>query len=484
MARAPATPAAGILAYGAYIPRRRLQRKAIAEAHGWFNPALAGLARGERAMCNWDEDVVTMAVEAARDALTGVDRTGVQGLRLASTTFPFVDRLHAGLVAEALALPEGIATADVAATQRAGTSALLDALAQGGRTVVVAAEHRRSKAASPTEMSSGDGAAALLVGPGKPVAVLLGKATRSADFVDHFRSMDNTFDYGWEERWIRDAGYMRIVPQTIADCLKAAGAEAASVTCFIMPGTLSRIGQAVAKAAKIPDTAVADPLHATVGDTGAAHALLMLAAALESAKPKDRILVAGFGQGTDAALFEVTEDIGRLAPRRGVREHVGRRKPETAYGRFLAFNDLIELERGMRSETDKMTALSSMWRNRRTVTSFIGGRCAKCGTLQFPKSRICVNPNCNAIDTQEPQPFADMAGRINSFTADRLTYSPDPPACYGMIQFEQGGRVMIDFTDIDEADLAVGQPMRMMFRIKDIDEKRGFRRYFWKAAPG
>ena len=79
--------------------------------------------------------------------------------------------------------------------------------------------------------------------------------------------------------------------------------------------------------------------------------------------------------------------------------------------------------------------------------------------------------------------LADKAGRIKSYTADRLTYSPDPPACYGMIEFEEGGRVMIDFTDIDGDALKVGQPMRMMFRIKDIDANRGFRRYYWKAAP-
>ena len=144
---------------------------------------------------------------------------------------------------------------------------------------------------------------------------------------------------------------------------------------------------------------------------------------------------------------------------------------------------LIELERGMRSETDKATALSSLWRNRETVTSFIGGKCSKCGTLQMPRSDICVNPNCNAIGTQEPYPFAGMAGRIKSYTADRLTYAPDPPSCYGMIEFDEGGRVMIDFTDIDADALKVGQPMQMMFRIKDIDTARGFRRYYLESGP-
>ena len=53
--------AVGILAFGAYLPRLRLARKSVAEANAWFNPGLKGLAKGERTMCNWDEDTVTMA---------------------------------------------------------------------------------------------------------------------------------------------------------------------------------------------------------------------------------------------------------------------------------------------------------------------------------------------------------------------------------------------------------------------------------------
>lgn len=473
----------GILAAGAYIPWRRLQRKAIAEAHNWFAPSLAGMAKGERAICNWDEDAVTMAVEAARDALSGRKRETIGAVRLASTTFPFIDRLHAGIVAEALNLRGDIAAADVSATQRAGTSALLDALAGREETLVVASEKRFTKAASPVEMQSGDAAAAMLVGEGKPIAKLVGKATRSADFVDHFRSQDNPFDYSWEERWIRDMGYMQIVPPVIAACLEDAKAAASSITHFCMPGTLSRIAATVAKAARIDDAAVVDPLHAGLGDSGAAHALVLLAAALESAKAGDRILVVGFGQGADALLLEVTDAIGKRTKGLGVSGHLARKKTESSYGRFLAFNDLIELERGMRSEVDKATPLSSLWRNRATVTGFVGGKCTKCGTLQFPRTDICVNPNCNAMHRQEPHPFAESTGRIMSYTADRLTYSPDPPACYGMIVFDQGGRTMLDFTDMDPDKLETGQQMRMMFRIKDIDANRGFRRYFWKATP-
>ena len=94
----------GIHAFGGYVPRLRLARSAIAEANAWFNPALKSLGKGERSMCNWDEDAVTMAVEAARDCLARVDRSTLGAVFLASTSAPFQDRQNAGIVAEALGL--------------------------------------------------------------------------------------------------------------------------------------------------------------------------------------------------------------------------------------------------------------------------------------------------------------------------------------------------------------------------------------------
>src|SRR5262245_63200258 len=114
-----------ILAYGAYLPRLRLARKSVADANAWFNPALKGLAKGERTMCNWDEDSVTMAVEAARDCLTGQDRGTVASLLFASTSLPFEDRLNAGIVTEALNLKANVAAQDLTASQRAATAGLI-----------------------------------------------------------------------------------------------------------------------------------------------------------------------------------------------------------------------------------------------------------------------------------------------------------------------------------------------------------------------
>ncbi len=477
----------GIVAFGGYIPRLRLSRKAIVDANSWANPALRSQAKSERAICNWDEDPVTMAVEAARDCLGTRDREEVAALYFASTSAPFDDRLNGGIVSQALLLGSDVATLDVSHSQRAGTSALIaaaSAVAAGSnKALVIAAEQRHTAAASMLELTSGDGAVALLLGPEEGVAKLVGHQSASVDFVDHYRGHGRDFDYVWEERWIRDEGYMKIVPPVLKTLLEKTGVAANDIAHFCLPCTLPRVAAGIAKRLGIPEGNVRDNLHAGCGDTGASHALVMLAHALEQAKPGDRILVAGFGQGCDGLLFEATAAVATGQPEVGITRSLARGKPETNYQKYMAFNDLVKIEKGLRAEVDKQTPLSTLYRKRDMILGFVGGKCRTCGTVQFPKSRICVNPNCNAVNTQDDQPFADFPAKVLSWSADYLTYSADPPAHYGMVQFEEGGRLMADFTDVDVGKVEVGMPMRMVFRIKERDPQRGFVRYFWKAVP-
>ena len=473
----------GITAYGAYLPRRRLQRSAIAAANTWFDASLRGLARGERTMCSWDEDTVTMAVEAARDVGPA---TPVQALFLASTTHPFAVRQNAGIVAEALNLGSDLRTMDVAGSLRASTTALmsaLDAAAAGSQALVVAADRRKARAGSPMEMLSGDGAAALQVGAEGEIATLLASATVAADFIDHFRASGDAYDYAWEDRWIRDEGWLKLVPQAVARALANAGVEPSSVDRLIVPCHLRRVPEGVAKACDIAADAVADPMMSTVGQCGTAQPLLMLAAELANATPGQTLVVTGFGQGCDALVFRVTDAIGAARPKRGVAGWLERRVEETNYSKFLTYCGVVEREYGKRAELDRSPALTAQYRNREGVTGFVGGRCTRCGTVQYPKAIYCVNPNCGARDTQEPHPMADVPATVKTFTADHLVFSMDPPAYLGLVEFEGGGRTMVEFTEVDPENFDVGTPTSMRFRIKHVDERRGMRQYFWKAAP-
>ena len=79
--------------------------------------------------------------------------------------------------------------------------------------------------------------------------------------------------------------------------------------------------------------------------------------------------------------------------------------------------------------------------------------------------------------------LADDIAKIVSITADRLNFSPDPPFYFGLAQFANGARLLMEFTDATAQGFAVGDLVMMRFRIKSIDRRRGFRTYFWKAAP-
>ena len=479
----------GITAFGGYIPKRRLQRQAIVDAHVWADPSLAAKGRGERAMANWDEDAVTMAVEAARACLQ--DAAGEPGaIYFASTSAPFADRQNAGILSTALSLPEGIASLDIGASQKAGTSALLQAMGavQGGlyeSALVVAGEKRRTKAASAGELAYGDGAAALTLGHEGVLAEFVAAQSATVDFIDHFRSATEAYDYTWEERWIRDEGLAKIVPPCIERALAKAGLEAGDVDHFIMPSTIGRAVAGIARKLGVAPAAIADNLHAVMGESGAAHPLVMLLHVLQTkAKRGEILLLVGFGQGCDAIVLRGTAALADYNSARGIADALANRQTEANYQKFLAFNDLIHLEKGMRAETDDYkTALSVTYRKRDMLLGLVGGRCTQCGAMQFPRTDICVNPQCHAQGTQEPCPFRDQPAKILTWSADYLAYTADPPSHYGMVAFDEGGRFLTDFTDVAVGEIEVGMPVRMVFRIKSVDRQRGFVRYFWKATP-
>jgi len=475
----------GITSYGAYIPRKRLNRKAIADANAWMNGALRGLGKGTKAICNWDEDALTMAVEAVRNCIAGGDTDGISALYFASTTHPFVDRHNAGIITAALNMPDDIRSLDIGGTQRAGTSALAEGLASvgSGTTIVVASDARPAKPGSVQEMQFGDAAAAVALGSQNVIAKYLGGHSIALDLIDHYRTAGEDFDYALEDRWIREMGYNEIVPEAGKKALEKTGLTGADIDHFVMPTRQRRLDSAMAKAMGIDAGAVRGNLNPEIGEAGTAHALVMLVDALEAAEPGQKIMLVSFGQGTDVLIFETTDALKTLGARRGVAAHLENGAIEDIYTRYLSFRQILPYEWGIRAERDNRTAQSTFFRKRDSITSFIGGNCSQCGTLQFPKTRVCVNPNCQATDTQVDHPFADMPASVKTFTEDNLAYSPSPPYLYGNVAFKEGGNIFMEMTDFEAGDLSIGTELKMVFRIKDFDHKRSFRRYFWKAAP-
>ncbi|MBI5251435.1 MAG: SDR family NAD(P)-dependent oxidoreductase [Desulfomonile tiedjei] len=478
----------GIVSYGGYVPRLRLNRMSIYQSMGWFAPAIIMVAQGERSFCNWDEDSLTMAVSASQDCVRGMDKSALNAVYLCSTTLPFADRSNAGMLKTALNLQDNIIAQDFTSSLKSGTTGLITALSAVGnsgmsRILVTASDRREARAAYFYEMWFGDGAASLLVGDSDVIAEFKGSYSVSHDFVDHFRGDRNKFDYMWEERWVRDEGYSKIIPEAVNGLFAKLSISMDQVDKLVFPCFFKAEHRKIASKLGAGPEKLVDNLHEVCGETGTAHPLVMFTQTLEQSKPGDRILLAGFGQGCDALYFEVTEKILNLTNRVGITGSIADKKTVDNYHKFLKFRDLIQTEMGIRAEIPTQTAMTVLWRKRKMLLGMVGGKCAECGTPQFPKMDICVNPECRKIGTQVDYEFAETPAVVKSFTGDLLAVSLDPPAVYGMVQFEGGGRFMADFTDCELSDVRVGQPVKLAFRKRYTDKERGFSGYFWKAVP-
>ena len=142
----------------------------------------------------------------------------------------------------------------------------------------------------------------------------------------------------------------------------------------------------------------------------------------------------------------------------------------------------MEFEVGTRGETGP-THMPVAWRDRKAILALCGSKCSCCGTVQYPPQKICLNPECRAIDQMEEHRLSERKGTLFSYTEDSLAFNIIPPQMYGIIDFEGGGRWPLDITDCEAGSLQVGMPMKISFRKKYADEAHGIYGYFWKAVP-
>ena len=455
---------------------------------GWLDPSTAAHMRGEKAVANFDEDSITLAVAASSKAMEPLARSEIDGLYFSSTSLPYKERLNAAIISAALGLADGIRTADFTGGLKAGTTAVLsglEAVSAGSlaRAIVCASDCRLGKPATAEEMVFGDAAAALVIGKEKVLAEYKGFYSMTHDFVDHFRGEFAKFDRKWEDRWIKDMGLVPMILGAIKGLMNKYGLEISdfSKVIYDCPDIGSR--QKVNKMLGISSDTEQHNFQMEIGHSGVAQSLVMLCAALDKSKPGDKILVVSFGSGCDALYFEVTGEAARQQGA-GVMEMQLNNKAELDhYEKYLVWRDILPVNTGLRSEEDLWTRPSVLWRHRKEFMGLWGTRCKKCGTPQFPAQRVCVNPDCGAIDEMEDYLFSDKTGSIVSYTGDMLAASSNPPTAYGAIEFEGGGKNYFEFTDCQLSDLAVGTKVKMSFRRKYKDKKRDVSGYFWKAIP-
>ncbi len=477
----------GITSYGAYIPWHRMDRQLFLEAWGGF------AMPGERAVAYYDEDSVSMAVEAAMDCLRDADPHTVDGLYFATTTSPYKEKQCSALMGMALDLRRDIRSADIASSLRGGTIAVsfaVDAIKAGkaNSILVTAADTRMAAPSGMMEQALGDSAAALLLGNENVIAEIQDSYSISDELSGTWRSDTDTFVRSWEDRMVMDESYSKVMPEAIGGLMSRCGLTPKDFTrvVFDPPGDVRRHGRVAGELGFEP-AQLLDPggLFMSVGLLGCAMSLMMLISALEQAKPGDKILFASYGNGADAFLLQVTDAIAKIGERRAFAKNLQSKHMMRSCNDYLRWRDIVPLEMARRPDRGHISVAAN-WRERKTILGLWGIKCRRCGTPQYDGGAMSTTPIrvcavCQAQDDFDDYSFARKKATVFSYTHDMLAPAVDPPSSVVMIEFEGGGRSLFDLTDRDPEDVKVGMEVEMTFRKVFAD--RGISNYFWKARP-
>ena len=467
---------AGIVSYGAYVPPTRLAFATIAG-----KPPKDDAITPERSVAWNDEDAVTMAVAAGMNCLRDLDRASVDAVYFASTTYAFREKQAAALIAKALDLRRDVASADHAGSLRAGTAALraaFDAVAAGSarRVLVIASDCRLGAPGSGLERSFGDGAAAFLIGDGDTIADFEAAHSVADELVDVWRADGDRFVHSWEDRFVIQEGYTPNLVEVVKGLLAKTGATAADFARVALYAPDDRSLSGVARALRLDPARIQDGLFGRLGNAGCAYAPLLLAAALETLKPGERLLLANYGDGAEAIALRATDAIEKLEARRGVSWHLARRRAVKNYDRYLSARQLQTRE--YESPRDAGLSATIHFREREEDVAFKGQKCGHCGAVQFPIQRVCET--CFAKDEFELVRLAEKTGHVVTYTFDFFFPTPDPPTIVTITEID-GARVHLQLVDTTPQQTKIGLPVEFTFRR--IHEVGGRPNYYWKATP-
>lgn len=455
----------GIVAWATYVPRGRLDRRALG---AMFNVSAPG---GIRSVAGPDEDALTMGVEAGRQVTSALDAASdITSLWFATSHPPLLDRGNAASIAAAIGLDDAVGAYDVGGSIRSGVAALRAAVMQGESALSVLADVRFGRPGSDDETAGGDGASAFVFGP-DPAVEILAHATVSSPVMDRWRAEGDIGSSTWDDRWTAEH-QAPLMERVALDVLKSAGVTEADLAGVVVSCPSARVEQQVLR--RLGGDVERSDVRGSIGYCGTADVGIRLAAALDGAAPGHLVLVVTGADGADALLLRATERID--AVRRGVGIGPG---TEISPARYLLWRGLVERAAARRPPTEAPAA-PAVARNEHWKFAFTGAECQRCGTRHLPPQRVCLR--CRATDEMTEIQMRDVPATVRTFTIDRIAQSLDPPVVVGVVDFDGGGRYRCQLTDVVADDVRVGDRVEMVYRLVAV-APNGVRNYFWKARP-
>jgi len=475
------TPVA-LLGVGAAAPSLRLAASDVAGAWG------SGSGRGTVAVCDSDEDTLTLAWQAAVRALeaAGVDAGELSGLWWGTARPPFAEGPGHAFLSTALGMDPSAVGMLCAGSPHAGMEALIaawDALAAGHARIalVVASDALVPGLGTAGESTTGAGAAAFVLGPLDPAvsggngsgapARLTARTTRVMAAVDRYRGDgEAATEDVYDGRLFREEVFLPLLAAT--GRALGIGEKGGPTVAWAIGDPDGKLAPAVAK--RLGGSLASAPVQAALGDTGAAAALLGTIQATASAEPPAVLGMIAYGGGRATA---VTLEVARPVP--GAADVVA----ATGDGRRVSYVEAIRA----RGQLEPMSEPIQMGvppggaafvRGNVEMLAFEGAKCRACGVISTPPS---IHPHCNGCGGSELDVVRlSRTGTVQTFVVNETMPPPfQAPLPMVVVDLDDGARIMVQGSSVDAGDLAIDDRVTLLLRRYAVE--RGIPVYGYKA---
>jgi hydroxymethylglutaryl-CoA synthase len=300
----------GIVGYGAYVPQYRLPGQEIARV--WTN-GLGGSPVKEKAVAGLDEDVITMSIEAARNALkrAQIDPSEIRAVWVGSESHPYAVKPTSTIVAESIGASPNIQAADWEFACKAGTEAVQASIGligsgMGRYTLSIGMDTAQGRPGDALEYTAASGGAAFLLGPAEEsVAVYQGSYSFVTDTPDFWRRAEQTYpNHG--DRFTGEPAYFNHTLSAASKLLELMGTTPADYTYAVFHQPNVKFPMRAAQQLGFTQEQIKTGLLANeIGNVYSGSCMLGLTAILDEAKPGDRIFMCSYGSGAGSDAFDL-----------------------------------------------------------------------------------------------------------------------------------------------------------------------------------
>jgi hydroxymethylglutaryl-CoA synthase len=341
----------GIAGYGAYVPRYRLPASEVSRV---WTEGEGALPIKEKAVPGLDEDVATMSIEAARNALkrAGVEPSEIRAVWVGSESHPYAVKPTSTIVAEAIGAVPNVQAADWEFACKAGTEAMVAAIGFVGSgmaryALALGMDTAQGKPGDALEYTAGAGGAAYLLGPAEEsLAVIEATYSFVTDTPDFWRRQYQKYpEHG--QRFTGEPAYFKHITEAASALMEATHTSAADYQYAVFHQPNTKFPQRVAAQLGFTKEQIAPGLLVPViGNTYAGAAIIGLTATLDIARPGDHILMVSFGSGagSDAFSIQVTEAIEERRDRAPRTSDYIARRTEIDYATYVRYRGKLTMK--------------------------------------------------------------------------------------------------------------------------------------------